>query len=145
MDYSTKGPFVQAALICQLALRDADGVMSAIRIVDRRTQVAGPDDPEEMPPLVIDDLRLVVMLKSGAARGSHTIDIEMELPSGERHHVVGLPAYFEGDEKGVALDAALDLELPIEGLYWFDLSMEKELLTRVPLRVVYQRYSGAGG
>ena len=78
-----RGPFVQLALFCERVLREADGVMSIIRIVDRVTHTErGPDAPEEMPEVHF-PLFLVVSLKAGTARGPHEIRITPEQPSGE--------------------------------------------------------------
>ena len=37
------GPFLQSALICEKVLQEQDGVLSAIRIIDRIYFVIGPD------------------------------------------------------------------------------------------------------
>jgi len=43
---------------------------------------ARPDAPEDMPQFTY-TLKLVIMLKSGAARGRHELKVVPELPSGE--------------------------------------------------------------
>lgn len=46
---------------------------------------------------------------------------------------------FEGrGYTGAVIDVNLDVGLEHEGLYWFDVLLDDQLLTRVPLRVVYQ-------
>jgi hypothetical protein len=58
-------------------------VLSLIRLIDTLTHTeARPDAPEEMPPMTY-TLKLVIMLKPGAARGRHELRIVPELPSGE--------------------------------------------------------------
>jgi len=46
----------------------------------------------------------------------------------------------EGEERGVNLILQLQIEA-LEGLFWFDVAVNQQLLTRVPLRVTYQRIS----
>lgn len=134
------GPFLAAALLCERVLTEQDGVISLIRIVDRLTHtVVGPQAPPEMPPVRI-SWQLVLIFKSGAARGRAEVVLRLEAPSGLRiPQQTVLPVFFEGEDRGVQLVAGLDLELTQEGLYWIDVLLEDRLMTRVPLRVIYQR------
>lgn len=135
------GPYLTAAFICERLLLEQDGVVSAIRLIDRAFFVTGPDGA----PLVAEmPLTLTVMLKSGAARGSYTVRIEVEKPSTERMQMLEAPVFFEGEERGanIVLQTAMRPDGP--GLYWFDVSFENELLTRIPLRVIYQSQPVAG-
>lgn len=137
---TSDGPFLAAALLCERVLTEQDGVISLIRIVDRLTHtVVGPQAPAAMPPVRI-SWQLVLIFKSGAARGRAEVVLQLEEPSGLRvPHQTLLPVFFEGDDRGVQLIVALDLELTQEGLYWIDVLLEGRLMTRVPLRVIYQR------
>lgn len=70
--FSPGGPYLAMALLCEKVLREADGVLSLIRIVDRITvSFSGPDAPVQMPPAPV-NLTLVVGFKSGFARGPYT-------------------------------------------------------------------------
>ena len=51
------------------------------------------------------------------------------------------PVLFEGDERGVNLFVNLNLQVKEEGLYWFDVLVEDAVMTRIQLRVMYQRVS----
>lgn len=132
------GPFLAAAFFCEHILEDKDGALSAIRIVDRVTQTAtGPGAPDEMPPLPI-QLWALISLRSGAARGRGTISIRPENPSGHQSDPVELPIHFEGEERGANFRTQIGFVAESEGLYWFDVLLDDELLTRIPLRVVYR-------
>lgn len=50
---------------------------------------------------------------------------------------------FEGEERGVNLILNMKIEA-MEGVYWFDVSVNERLLTRVPLGLMYQRVPSAG-
>jgi hypothetical protein len=137
------GPYLQAAIICERVLQEQDGAISAIRIIDRLTHfVQGPDVPDTLPPFQ-QRIALLVAFKSGAARGRHTIRLDLEKPSGEQAPLGQFPVHFEGEERGVNLVINTDFQPDQEGLYWFDVSLGDERLgsqrlTRMPLRVMYQ-------
>lgn len=45
-----RGPYVQLAAFCEYVLREADGVLSLVRVVNVVTHAErGPNPPEEMP------------------------------------------------------------------------------------------------
>lgn len=113
--------------------------MSAIRIIDRVTQtVGGPDVPDEMPPTTV-SLTCLIALKSGEARGRHSLKVRPEQPGGIQLPAIDLPVYFEGEERGHNVLLDLSIQAHLEGLYWIDVILnEVTLLTRIPLRVVYQ-------
>jgi hypothetical protein len=133
------GPFVTAATFCEKLLIEQDGVLSAIRLVDRLQITArGHEAPEQLPEGGKVKLTLLVALKSGDARGRHAIAIRPQAPSGLNLPEHSLDVMFEGEDRGVNLVIELELDA-IEGLYWFDVSCGVQLLTRVPLRLVYLR------
>lgn len=132
------GPFVQMATLCEKTLQEADGVLSIIRAVDRVVVTAeGPDLPTDLPrgrlPLI-----LVVMLKSDEARGRYPITLRTQQPSGLYLEDRTFDAIFEGEERGFNLILQIDVDA-VEGLYWFDVVLNDQLLTRVPLRIMYRR------
>jgi hypothetical protein len=129
-------PYVQIAAICQAALQEANGFISIIRVIDR---LPVPGRTEQMPPFPLHQLCLAVVLKSGEMSGKYTLKIIPETPSGKRLPAVEMPALFERDERGVALVMPLGIIAEEEGLYWFDVTIEQDVLTRIPLRVMYQK------
>lgn len=135
------GPYLQMAIFCERVLQERDGVISAIRIIDRITRAAsGPATPEEMPPVPV-NLFVLLAFKSGSARGRHTVHLRPEDPSGLKLAETSLPILFEAEDQGAVITLNLGFEAQHEGLYWFDVSLDEELITRMPLRVVYQRLS----
>lgn len=132
------GPYIQMATFCEKALQEADGVLSIIRAVDRIVVTAqGSEVPSELPQGNL-QLTLVVALKSDDARGRHPVSLRIQQPSGVFLPERTFDAMFEGEERGVNLILQLQLEA-LEGLYWFDVAINERVLTRVPLRVMYQR------
>lgn len=134
------GPYIGCAVLCEKVLQERDNVVSLIRIVDRTIiSGRGPDAPEELPSFPLTQT-VFVALKSGLARGKYIIAIQAHSPSGRPvGEPIQVPALFEGDERGVNVIASVTLQVEEEGLYWFDVSVEGQSLTRIPLRVLYQR------
>jgi hypothetical protein len=133
------GPYIQAACFCETVLEDKTGVLSLIRIIDTITHTqAGVSPPEEMPPFTY-NMRLVLMLKSGMARGRYNLKIVPELPTGATENPVIVTAYFEGEEKGQNIITNMSFPFTVEGLYWFNVSLDEIKLTAMPLRVKYNR------
>lgn len=134
-----RGPYVQLALFCERVLREADGVISLIRIVDIITHPEhGPNPPEEMPEFHY-PLNLVITLKSGTAKGRHNITITPEQPSGEPLNPITLSVNMGGENKGINVHSRIDIPYRIEGLYWFSVMFDNDVITRLPLEVRYSR------
>jgi hypothetical protein len=129
-------PFVQVACICQAPLQETNGLFSVIRIMDR-LPLQGLT--EEMQPQPLNMLSIVVILKSGEMSGKYMLRVIPQTPSGKSLPPMQTPALFERDERGVILSVPLGLVATEEGLYWFDVMIEQEVLTRIPLRVMYQK------
>ncbi len=140
------GPYLAAAVLCEKVLQEKDGVVSAIRLVDRFVITAsGAQPPGQMPKINL-AMTALIIFKSGDARGSRTVAIKPIMPSGRVLPETLLPMFLEGDDRGANLIANIKLEVSEEGLYWFEVSCNDDFVTRVPLRVVYQRVGqGSGG
>lgn len=133
-----QGPFLSAVLICEKVLEEKDGLKSAIRIVDRVTRTAiGPSPPEEMEPFDWDGA-LLIRLKSGWARGSYPVRVNLVKPSGESTMPIQHTVFFEGEEdRGVDIVANMRVRFDLTGIYWFKVYLKDSLLTQIPLRVIY--------
>jgi hypothetical protein len=133
------GPYLIAALLCERVLQEKDETVSIIRMIDRITLTApASQSPETLPPLPL-NLTLFLSFKSGSARGRNTIKLRIETPSGLKLPEQLIPILFEGEDRGANLILALNMVVDQEGVYWFDILLEEEFITRIPLRVLYQR------
>jgi len=133
------GPFIQAACFCETVIEDKLGVLSLIRIIDTLTHTqAGETPPDELPPFP-HTFKLVIMLKSGEAKGRFNLRVEPELPNGSTEKSIVLTAYFEGKEKGQNIIVDMAFVFKLEGLYWFNIFLDDKKLTSMPLRVKYNR------
>ena len=141
-----QGPYLSAAFLCEKVLEEKDGVKSVVRIVDRLTHTAvGKMEPFGVP------LSLFIRFKSGHARGASPLRINLIKPSGESLPPFQVQVYFEGEEdRGVDLVMNLTIPIEMEGMYMFEIYLQEELLTKVPLRIIYmsqimQTYGPSGG
>jgi hypothetical protein len=140
----TGGPYLTAAFFCDKVLREADGVLSAIRIVDR-WNVSGPT--ELMQPSLLQGT-LVVLLKNGAYRGQAAITITPISPSNERMQQIALPVMFDDlDEKGAGIVIPMAFPAQESGLYWFEIVLSGQAIaphtiSAIPMRVAYRQAFG---
>ncbi|MFV2045158.1 MAG: hypothetical protein ACC700_18230 [Anaerolineales bacterium] len=133
------GPYVQAACFCDSVIEDKTGALSLIRIIDTVTHTeVDPSPPEQMPPFPY-SMKFVLMLKSGQARGRANLRVVPELPTGATMKPFELTAHFEGEERGQNVITNMALKFEVEGLYMFNVYLDEELFTAIPLRVKYNR------
>lgn len=139
------GPFLAMAVFCEKVLREADGVLSAIRIVDRlQINVAGGPPPAGQLPPIFAALQLFVSLKPGSARGKVDFRIRRERPDGQIADLLGMPLLLEGEDRAANVVVNLSMQFEMEGLYWFYVLVDGVQFTRMPLRVIVM-YQQAGG
>ena len=137
------GPYLLVACFCDNVVQRADGVLTLVNIVDRvNITMQGPTAPEVMPPTNWQS-NLVVVLKAGRARGRYEMRIVAERPDGTTRAPAIMSVNLEGeDDRGVQIVTKMVATLDQEGLYWFRVYLADELLTKLPLRVVYARVTG---
>lgn len=138
MEEPIAGPYLQTAVFCEQVLEEKTGTISLIRIIDR-IQVTTP--PGSFGQIVLPPVTpiAVIALKSGSARGSHQLTIRQEAPNGMKQAAVVLTVLFEGEDRGVNVILPVPVGTDVEGLHWFEVLLDDQLLTKMPLRIVHQR------
>lgn len=138
------GPYINAALICEKVLQERDGVLTAVRIIDRMTVAVAATQgtpPDAMPPSIV-QFTILIVLKAGVYKGMAPVGLVIHPPSGSAPiGQFNTDIFFEGDDRGVNLVSPLQFQVTEDGLYWIDVNCGNQLLTRIPLRVIYQRLS----
>jgi hypothetical protein len=104
MRYDNQKPIVTVACLCERVLREEDGVLSAIRILDRF--IIRSDKPVTVQATAL------VCLRSGALEGKSEVSLEMRSPSGR---LAKLPQRFPILLKGKTHGANLIVGLLIPG------------------------------
>jgi len=125
-------PYVTAALVCENVLQEGDGSISAIRIADR-VQYRIKGMPPDAKPMI--GLQGLVSIKSGAVTGDHTLRVVSERPNGERKDVHTQPVKLLGKDHGINLILNIGLGVDQDGIYWFDVFFDDDLLSRIPLTI----------
>jgi hypothetical protein len=139
----TGGPYLNSAVFCEKVLRETDGVPTLVRVFDRWT-VQG--NSPAMPVSVVSAM-LYIALRSGTFRGGGSVTVKPTTPSGQPMPQMAFPVQFEGDEdRGPGVIAELKFPAAEPGAYWFEISVmpdadtnAAQILTQLPLRVIYQR------
>ncbi len=67
------------------------------------------------------------------------ITIIPELPSGETMPPLTMSVRMEGEGRGTNITSRIDIPYRIEGLYWFNVQFDGQVITRIPLEVCYSR------
>jgi hypothetical protein len=132
-----QGPYLQMAVICERVLREQDGVLSVIRVIDRLTHtIVGREMPDPLPPVPY-TVWFVLTFKSGSARGRHALKIVQEQPSGLRKDLLEHSIMLEGEDRGANFVAQVQAKFEQEGIYWFDVFLSDQFMTRMPFRLTY--------
>jgi hypothetical protein len=125
-------PELGAFLVCENVLEEPDRVTSAIRIVDQISI-----QPAEFPArgtLMRLPVWLMLLLKTGKARGPRQIRFFLENPSGGRDQIAEMTLSFTGPpEGGHNVRMRLIVKWDQEGLYWLSATLSGKHLASTPL------------
>jgi len=136
-------PYLTAALFCERVLQEKDESITVVRIADKINYgvqfippvgVTAQSPPLPMKPVI--DIQGLISIKSGPVTGDHALKIVTERPDGQRRDVATHPVKLLGKDHGVSLILHLGLIAELDGLYWFDVLFDDEVLTRVPLIII---------
>ena len=139
MNNGVGGPFLQMAVFCEKALQEKDGVISAIRIVDRFTVTPSSEIPPEALLTMNLPINLIIAFKSGDIKGKMELKVRPFSPSGEELQSFVGPLLFEGEDHGSSVVIQYGLSAKEEGIYWFDILLDNKLITKIPLKIIHAR------
>jgi hypothetical protein len=129
------GPYVAVAVFCEHILTEKDGTLSVIRIRDTFDIQPAPSNTRiNTPPIA--PIPALISFRSGGAKGKKLVSIEVTTPSGKKlKSQMNLPVIFEESQLGVNLITTIDLEIEEVGVYWFDVLIDNQIMTRMPLKI----------
>ena len=135
------GPYVAVAALCESVLHEKDEKISCIRFIDVIKIQVISDDPSTAVRLKVNAF---LSFKSGAFVGTKLCSVKLISPSGKEGKLgegspKAFPMEFTGGEYGSNLIMAFDLPIVDSGLYWFDVMLDDEVYTRIPLKVKITR------
>jgi len=90
-------------------------------------------------PAVQRPLTFAIMLVSGRAKGTEEVRLERESPNGQRERLWSGSVHFEGEDRGQNLVINTIANFEQQGLYWFDIYVGDQLLSKIPFRLIYLR------
>ena len=135
----SSGPFIAFACICEKVLQEQDGVLSAIRIVDKLNLHKGP--PNQLAPKTqasaIAGVTMLIGLKSGGYKGRGKLSLQAHSPTGKVMPGLRMATEieFKGGVEGVNTIVNAGVPFAEEGVYWIDILYNGRILTRMPLSV----------
>jgi hypothetical protein len=136
---ANQGPYLLTAVLCQSAQQDQYGAFNIINVLEQL--VAGtsdPNAPEKMPTFRFQG-DLAISFASGKATGSRRLSIVPVQPSGDRLDPVTQRIDLRGGDHRATFISNVSMDITEEGVYWFDVSLDDRIVTRIPLRVRYER------
>ncbi len=127
------------ATLCESVLQEAENRFTLVRLLDRM-EIAFPADAPDPFPSVTIQIKAVIAFKSGGFVGEKKLAVKTVDPKGE----IAAAAFesrlvFEGNEHGTQLVLSLNIGTDREGLYWLDVLLDEEMVTRIPLRLTFTR------
>ena len=140
-----KGPLLQTAVFCEMVIEDKNQVLSLIRIIDRIVvEASGPNAPEEMPA-VPHQMTAVLSFKSGSARGRTQLRLVMEKPDTDSKEIWSSSMHAESPDRGQNFVFRFPAIFDLEGVYWFHVYVEDDVVTSMPLTLQYVRQASGTG
>lgn len=131
----TDRPMVSVAVICEKVLRETDGTLSAIRMVDQFN--VPPIPPTVDLERAIIQANALVCFKSGPFEGTFDVTFRVRRPSGA---ITALehkfPAAFTGGVSGVNFMVAFGLKATERGLHFFEAMRDQQVLACIPFTLV---------
>lgn len=82
-----------------------------------------------------------IAFKSGVYKGTLPVKLEIRSPDEEKIDGFSTDVLFEGDDRGVNIVSPMQFQVQKDGLWWIDVFLMNDLVTRIPLRVIVQRVS----
>lgn len=132
-------PYLSVAALCDTVLIEKDERVTCVRFLDTLNIEVGTEISEPLPPIGIHTTAFVAF-KSGNFKGVKECSLRLTSPSGKTGIFApdsprSYPMTFKGDEHGHNLTLTLNIPLSETGLYWFDVMLDDEVYTRIPLRI----------
>ena len=131
-------PLVYVAALCENVLDEKDGVLSAIRFVDKIQATIPSDAPDEV--IIPVKLAALVMMRAGTARGKRLLSLGVTDPEGkELPRTSDFPLVFAEESQGANTIIRIVLGVKAAGLYLFNVALDGEIIAQMPLDLVLIR------
>jgi hypothetical protein len=131
-------PYLLAALLCESVIEEKSGTLTLVRILDR-VEFERQVMPQGFHPVI--PIKGLLSIRSGPLRGEFSLKMKVIRPNGEQKgQPIALPPIkLLGGDQGVNVNLNLMFGIEDEGLHWFEIYFEDELLTSIPITVVQKQ------
>jgi hypothetical protein len=133
----SRGPYVQAALLCDRVLQEDNGRVTIVGLLDR--VVARSKEPQREVPATQVSCHAVVILKTGSNPGGYKLKLLVKSPSNRPLNEFSLDVVLpDTEDKGINIVMPIKFFAKEEGVYWIEVrlgEMERPL-TKTSLRLV---------
>lgn len=126
----SEGPYVRAALFCEAFFVREDGTMVIDGLINGRTY--DPNDGRDGDPFV-EHLKAFVSFSAGDYRGISRLEIQP--PPEVEGDAYGANVTFADSGSGPWYLFEFGATFPGPGLYWFDIYLDGESITRIPFGI----------
>jgi hypothetical protein len=129
---ASTGPYVGLAVFCTRIDRQADGSIDIIGVVES-VNLASPFSP----PLTNNSLMMtvVVSVRGGTLRGALPLAIRGHYPDGTPGTTLSQLVEFTDAQPTVTMALPIQIAIGDLGVYWFDITLNQRLLTRIALDI----------
>ncbi len=136
---SNEGPYLLMAVLCQSAQQDQYGAFNVVNVLEQLVAgTSNPNAPEKMPTFRFQG-DLAISFASGKASGSHRLSVVPVEPTGAQLDPVSQRIEFKGNDHRATFISNVSMDITQEGVYWFDVRLDDRVVTRIPLRIRYER------
>ena len=139
-------PRLLMAAICERAIVGSDNMLTIVRLIDVVT-VSAVAPADEMAAAIASlgapvQGTLVLVFKGGEVDATHQITVVAHTPTGDVHEFPKIDSVFgsliPGAVPGSNAGVNLQMSIKREGTYWFEVKLDGETVTAVPLEIVFQ-------
>jgi len=132
-------PFLAAAFLCEKVLIEKDEVPTAVRIIDTIYVSIPANLPAGAKPVI--QLTVFVSFKKaspGVEPERHQAALRLRSPSGREHPPLPANDFFFKAAELAGANLIVNMSLAVEefGLFWLDISVDDQLMTQVPFRLL---------
>jgi hypothetical protein len=136
----SRGPYVQAAVLCDHVVPEKGGRVTIVGLMDRVVvRSAEASSGTQIGPTTV-SCHAVVILKTGSRPGNYKLRLVLKSPSRKKLREFSVDVTLPNEE-----DHGINVVMPIrfsaseEGVYWFEVRLDDEPLTKTSLRLVRPR------
>jgi hypothetical protein len=142
-------PSVLLAAIFERAIRDSDNMLTMVRMIDV-VNVASNAPADVMSKAIAEQGapvqgQMVLVFKGGELDATHEVAVAAHSPNGEVREFPPISSVFgstvPGGVPGSNVIVNIQMSVKSEGIYWFEVKLDGETVTSVPLQIAFQTLS----